>query len=134
MWVRAARADDLQSIVAFDEWKEVEASDIATGQCYCAGFGDRPEAYGLLNFGFFYRPFVATLFVSANARRRGLGDALLAHMEKACGKERLWISTGLRNPQMQALLHKRGYRLSGVIENLSKIPELIYYRDIDHSE
>jgi uncharacterized protein YunC (DUF1805 family) len=63
------------------------------------------------------------------ARRCGLGSALLSFIESTCGGKRLWITTGLQNTAMQALLHSRGYEMCGVIEKLAKIPELVYSRD-----
>jgi hypothetical protein len=51
-------------------------------------------------------------------------------MEKACGSSRIWTSTELPNLPMQSLLNRCDYRLTGVVENLQKNPELFYFKDL----
>ena len=40
----------------------------------------------------------------------------------------MWISTNIENVAMQSALHKLGYRLSGVVNNLAELPELVYVK------
>jgi hypothetical protein len=54
-------------------------------------------------------------------------------MEIFCHANRIWTSTELPNLPMQSLLKKRGYILTGVVENLQKNPELFYYKDLTPS-
>src|SRR5436190_998127 len=115
-FVRAATMDDHPAIAAIDLWKQATPETIAAGACHVAGEDARVSAYGLLDRSFFHRAWVAILFVGEGHRRRGLGDALLDHMERVCASPRIWTSTELANLAMQSLLKKRGYQLSGVVE------------------
>ena len=119
------------AIAAFDEWKQATPETVAAGEVLVAcDENGSPCAYGIFNRSFFRRPWIATLFVHRDHRRRGFGNALLDHMEQACGSSRIWISTELPNLAMQSLLSRRDYRLTGVVENLQKNPEMFYFKDI----
>jgi hypothetical protein len=53
----------------------------------------------------------------------------MARLESECRTEKLFTSTNLSNLPMQSLLAKRGYKLSGVIDNLDPgDPELVYFK------
>lgn len=129
-FMRPATLDDYPAIQAIDLWKQATREVIAVGQCHIAGEHDCTVGYGLLNRSFFNRAWVAILFVDEKHRRHGWGDALLDHMERLCAGPRVWTSTELPNLPMQSLLKKRGYQLTGVVENLQKNPELFYFKDL----
>ncbi|MEM1315718.1 MAG: GNAT family N-acetyltransferase [Pseudomonadota bacterium] len=60
---------------------------------------------------FFEKPFVSLLIVAPEARRLGLGAALLA---QACdGRAEVWTSTNRSNAPMRRLLDKAGWRFCG---------------------
>jgi GNAT superfamily N-acetyltransferase len=122
--------DDCAAIEAIDLWKQATRETVASGQCHVAGEEGRVLAYGLLDRSFFHRAWVAILFVAEAYRRHGYGNALLDHMERVCASPRIWTSTELPNLPMQSLLKKRGYQLTGVVENLQKNPELFYFKDL----
>jgi GNAT superfamily N-acetyltransferase len=128
--IRRATIADFGSIRAMDEWKQATEAVIAAGECHIALDGDSVLAYGILDRSFFHRAWIAILFVAPSHRRQGAGDALLDHMERVCGEKRIWTSTELPNLPMQSLLKKRGYHLTGVVENLQKNPELFYYKNL----
>lgn len=131
MFVRPATPDDLAAIRAFDEWKVVDQERIGADECAVAGVDDGVLAYGILDRSFCNRRFVAILFVHPEHRSRGLGDALLRHFEASGPEgEKLWISTTIENLAMQRLLHRRGYELAGVINNLGRIPELFFFKSL----
>ena len=44
---------------------------------------------------------------------------------------KLWVSTNIENLAMQAVLHRRGYRLVGVVDELGDVPELFYVKVLD---
>jgi GNAT superfamily N-acetyltransferase len=132
-FVRIARPDDCDAIASFDEWRAATSEVIASGRCVVAGREDRVEAYALTSHWFGSKPFVEVVFVAPAARRCGLASALLSFIEPTCNGKRLWVTTGLQNNGMQALLHSRGYELCGVIEKLAKIPELVYSRETSGS-
>lgn len=128
--VRPATLEDLPVIQAWNDWHHAKRESIEAGECHLAIVDDLPFGYGILNRTFFNRAWIALLFVVESKRRRGLGDALLQHMECVCGENRIWTSTELPNLPMQSLLKRRGYVLTGVVENLQKNPELFYYKDL----
>ena len=130
MFTRAATAGDLPAIETFDPWRMATRQAIAAGECFVAGRDDAIEAYALRTHWFHGRPFVSMLFVRADARRTGLGAALLAHLESLSSGRRLWVSTNLENVPMQRLLQQRGYESCGVIEKLDNIPELVFSKAI----
>jgi GNAT superfamily N-acetyltransferase len=128
MFVRLASLEDLTTIKSFDEWNTVDEGRIRAGHCHVAGLERKPLAFGLLDRSFFERQFVAILFVHPDHRRRGLGTAGLGHLGSVATDDKLWISTNLENLPMQRLLHARGYTLSGVVNNLAALPELVYMK------
>ena len=115
---------------AWQDWHHAKRESIIAGECHVALIDEHPVGYGILNRGFFHRAWIALLFVPEMHRRNGIGNALLEHMERACGEKRIWTSTELPNLPMQSLLKKRGYQLTGVVENLQKNPELFYFKDL----
>ena len=134
MALRPATLDDIDSLVSFDHVAQrsparvtfvregVERSD-----CLIA---ERNGAIvGFLILGrFFGHDFIDLVYVREEARRSGVGSALIAHAESKCG-EKLFTSTNLSNKSMQSLLEGRGYALSGYVDNLDEgDPELIYVR------
>jgi GNAT superfamily N-acetyltransferase len=131
IFVRDATPDDLPALAAFDEWKAATEARIRDGQCFVAGLDDRLLAFGILDHSFINRPFIAILFVHPDHRRSGLGSALIKHFEAMTTEPRLWISTNIENTAMQRALHKHGYSLAGVINNLGAIPELFYFKDVN---
>src|SRR4051812_23385326 len=98
-FVWRATSDDLPAIAQLDEWKQAKESVVLAGECYLASetTGGMPRAYAILNHSFFHRAWIAILFVRADHRRCGFGDALMQHMEQACGEKRIWTSTELPN-------------------------------------
>ena len=131
LFVRQATLDDLPALTAFDEWKVVTDAKIQSGHCFVAGFDDRPLAFGILDRSFLNRPVISVLFVHPDHRRAGLASALITHFESVTKEPKLWISTNIENLAMQGALHKHGYSLAGVINNLGAIPELFYFKMIN---
>jgi len=134
--IRAAAEADLAALCRVDPRAEEHpghgdflAAAVAGGNCYVALEGDRACGYLVFDHSFFGEGFVHTLYVAADARRRGVGAALMAHAENLCQTPKLFTSTNLSNHPMQALLAKLGYKLSGVIHDLDEgDPELIYVK------
>jgi GNAT superfamily N-acetyltransferase len=70
------------------------------------------------------------LYIHSKYRRNGIGTALMQHLESLCQTKKLFKSTNLSNLQMQTLLAKLNYRLSGVIQDPGKgEPKLIYVKN-----
>lgn len=76
---------------------------------------------------FFGHPFLERLSTAEPQRRRGVASALMANIEAAFEGDRMFASTNESNHIMRALLVKRGFRVSGVVENLDPgDPELFF--------
>lgn len=139
MKIRPARASDAKAIKAFDAITQSDASrrdfidrSIRSHQCFVALVDGRVVAYGVFkNHTFYDQGFVSMLYVHPEHRRRGIGAALMAHMEKRCKSAKLFTSTNQSNAPMLALLADLGYQPSGVIENLDEDdPELVYLKPL----
>jgi GNAT superfamily N-acetyltransferase len=98
-------------------------------QLWVAHRGARLVGFAVLVGHFFGRPFVELLIVADDARRSGVGTALLAAIEDAVTGDRLFTSTNESNAPMRALLAKLGWLGSGRIENLDDgDPELVFVK------
>ena len=63
----------------------------------------------------------------------GVGLAINAQAAKTA-EGQIWISTNIENLAMQRLLHERGYRLTGVVNDLGKVPELFYVKRLPDAD
>jgi len=85
--------------------------------------------YGVLSYTFYRHGWIDLVYVSERYRRQGVGKALLEYMEQQCLTSKLFTSTNLSNLQMQSLLGKLGYTVSGMINNLDDADlEIVYLK------
>ena len=133
--VRHAATSDRRAIAACDERvavdlhrRELVDSAIAARHCWAVGDAGTVAGYAVLTTNFFGRDFLELVYVAAQARRKGIGDALLDTVERSCRADRLFTSTAESNAAMRALLEKRGYAPSGTILNLDPDPELVFVK------
>ena len=82
---------------------------------------------------FFGHPFLERIATHARHQRLGVANALMANLEIEVlahpAGDRLFVSTNESNDPMRTLLAKRGYRVSGVVENLDAgDPELFFVK------
>jgi ribosomal protein S18 acetylase RimI-like enzyme len=117
----ARRSEDKRT--AITEW-------VAAGQCHVAFLEGRPAGYVAFTRSFFRSPFIEMLMVAEDARRRGVGRALMQHCVAMVPHDvKLWTSTNQSNLPMQALLPTLGFVRTGIFEHLDEgDPELIYLR------
>ncbi len=81
--------------------------------------GARLAGFVVLRHGhFFGRDFVELLFVAPEARRRGVGSALLAAAVAVGIGGRVFTSTNRSNVPMRALLATQGWTISGSLSGL----------------
>lgn len=84
---------------------------------------------------FFGHPFLERIATAENRRRAGVASALMANIEMGIEDDRMFVSTNESNEVMRTLLVARGYKVSGMVENLDPgDPELffvIFKTDID---
>jgi ribosomal protein S18 acetylase RimI-like enzyme len=134
--VRAAVEDDINPLYTLDdiaqreeERREFIRREIAAGDCFVAVIDKTVVGYGVLNYTFHHTGCIDMLYIHSDYRRRGVGTALLRHMESRCRTPKLFTSTNQSNLKMQSLLGKLGYEPSGVIYNLDEgDPELVYFK------
>lgn len=129
--LRPTAPSDLPALLALDPTPGREPflrRVLAAGECHLAVEED-VLGYAVLEYTFFEQGFISLLYVRADMRRRGVGRALLQHLEALCTTRKLFTSTNLSNQPMQRLLACLGYRLSGVIHDLDEgDPELVYVK------
>jgi len=101
----------------------------AARRCWVADRRGGMVGYGVLTDHFYDRPFIDLIYVAEDSRRSGVGDALLATIERSVPGDRIFTSTNESNTAMRALLLKREYMPSGRIENLdADDPELVFVK------
>ena len=115
---------------AGDERRAAIAAHIAARECHVAWQDGAAVGYLVLTRTFFHSPFIELVVVSPDARRTGIGRALLEHCIGLIPTgEKLWTSTNDSNTPMRALLPKAGFVESGRVDNLDPgDPELIFVR------
>lgn len=134
--VRLAALDDVDEICGIDQRVAddpgrrpfIERS-VANGDCYVAADGDTIRGYAVFDRSFFEQQFVSMLNVDTTQRRRGIGAALMRHIESVCPDDKLFTSTNASNTPMQRLCEQLGFTRSGQIENLDEgDPEIVYFK------
>lgn len=134
--VRLAAFDDVGRICAIDRRVPDDPArrpfierSAASGDCYVAAHGDTIRGYAVFDHSFFEHPFVSMLNVDPTQRRRGIGTALMRHIESICADEKLFTSTNESNTPTQRLCEQLGFARSGYIENLDEgDPEIVYFK------
>ena len=134
--IRPAVENDVEALCALDliarqeeGRREFIRREVVAGNCFVAVADGTVIGYGVLNYTFYYNGCIDMLYVHSEHRQRGAGEALLRHMETLCRTPKLFTSTNLSNLQMQSLLAKLEYELSGVIHNLDEgDPEIVYFK------
>ena len=76
---------------------------------------------------FFGHPFLELIATTGNRRRMGIASALLSNIEIALEDDRFFVSANESNIIMRDLLVKRGYRITGMVENLDPDDPEIFF-------
>ncbi len=134
--IRLATLGELDRLLALDQVASREMTRVAAvrraveaSSCWVADEGGRLLGYALLNKAFFGFDFIELIYVASSIRRRGVGRALIEHVERESTTAKLFTSTNESNVAMRGLLTKLGYEWSGVIYNLDKNdPEFIFVK------
>lgn len=129
MIVRKAELDDFAAIDAFDIFAGERREDIKRGECFVAVADGQVVGYIVFNRSFFLMPFIQFLCVDPQFRRRGFAAKLLDYVECLCDGEKLFTSTESDNLTMLKVFGNRGYRVSGVIENIQEKPEIVFCKE-----
>lgn len=134
--IRASRAGDLERLIEMDRAAQQEADRAALiraaaggSRCWVAEVDGGVAGFLITTDHFFGQEFIELVYVAVEHRRIGVGNALIAFAEASCPREKLFTSTNRSNRSMQLLLERRGWLLSGNIDNLDEgDPELVYVR------
>jgi ribosomal protein S18 acetylase RimI-like enzyme len=76
---------------------------------------------------FFGHPFLELIATAPNRRRMGIASALLADIETSLNDDRFFVSANESNTVMRDLLVRRGYRVTGMVENLDPDDPEIFF-------
>jgi RimJ/RimL family protein N-acetyltransferase len=99
---------------------------IASGQCRVARLGGEVIGFALLDRSFFEQWFVPLLIVHPDARRRGVGSALLRDIQANVAPDNLFTSTNASNAPMRRLCARLGFIEAGTIDYLDEgDPEVV---------
>lgn len=138
MKIRKAKTDDIDRLKQIDHlsYQPARASfverAVSSGTAWVVVVKSEVVAYAVLNHSYFERPTIAMLMVDSHQRRTGIGNRLVEYLEQICDGPEIWTSTNLSNTPMQRLLVKRGYHLTGFIDNLDPgDPELFYFKKLE---
>ena len=134
--IRPAVENDIEVLCALDDVARREDErrafirrEVVSGNCFVAVVDATVVGYGVLNYTFYNNGWIDMLYIRSDHRRRGVGTALIQHMESQCRTPKLFTSTNESNSSMQSLLGKLGYETSGVIHNLDEgDPEIVYFK------
>jgi ribosomal protein S18 acetylase RimI-like enzyme len=138
MKINRATESDIEAIMSVDH---VAANDesrrryickwVSGGSTIVAVVDDAVVGYAVLEYTFFSQGFISMLIVAEASRRKGVGTALVSHLEKICKTGKLFTSTNESNEPMQALMQSMSYEPSGVVHNLDDgDPELFYFKKL----
>lgn len=137
MILRPATHDDLAAILAVDRDHGVEPRvgwlrrRIDRGECMLALVDGELAGFLVDDDAFFDRTFIRLVVVSKNHRRHGVANALVADAEARARTHTVFSSSNRSNTAMHALLRKRGWVESGVIEGLDELdPEVVFRKRV----
>lgn len=136
--IRSAVCADLEQIIGIDlstrnhqSRRALVESAIGRGECLMALDNGLLLGYGLMNYGFFNRGFVALIWVDVAHRRRGVATALFDEFERRCQSSRIFSSANRSNLATCGFLTSRSYVLSGMVQDLDEDdPEMFYSKKL----
>jgi len=134
--VRQAVKKDIDIMWSFDhitqhdeKRRQFIAEAVSAGGCWVAMVDGQVVGFVVVEYTFFANGFISLLYIHPDFRLRGIGIALMRHVEAICKTDKLFTSTNQSNVPMQSLLKKGAYVRSGIIENLDEgDPELVYFK------
>jgi len=135
--LRTATTGDLAAILAVDrehgvapraEWLRRR---IDRGECMLAMTDGELAGFLVDDDAFFDRTFIRLVVVSQKHRRQGVANALVADAESRARTPTVFSSSNRSNTAMHALLRKRGWVESGIIEGLDELdPEVVFRKRV----
>lgn len=102
---------------------------IREGACFVSRVDGAIVGFAICDRSFFGEAYLSLLIVAPDYRRRGVGTALVGHIESLIPGRKLFTSTNRSNRAMQLFCRSLGFVRSGSVENLDEDdPELIYFK------
>lgn len=129
--IREATLSDLEAINCFDIFAGDRSVEVKRGECFVAVEEQQLVGYIVYNHSFYLMPFIQFLCVNPKFRRRGFATELLEYVEGICDGDKLFTSTESDNLPMLKLLNCRGYRVSGVIDNIQEQAEVVFCKKVE---
>jgi GNAT superfamily N-acetyltransferase len=139
MEINKATESDIEAIISVDHVAEHDENRrrhicewVSGDSTILAVVDDAVVGYAVLEYTFFSQGFISMLIVAEDSRRKGVGTALVWHLEEICKTGKLFTSTNKSNEPMQALMQSMSYEPSGIVYNLDDgDPELFYFKKLD---
>lgn len=131
MKIREATLSDLGAIDSFDIFAGERSAEVERGECFVVVEEQQVVGYIVYNHSFYLMPFIQFLCVNPKFRRRGFASELLEYVEGICDDDKLFTSTESDNLPMLKLLNRRGYRISGVIDNIQEQVEVVFCKKVE---
>jgi GNAT superfamily N-acetyltransferase len=139
MKIRKATRADIDAIIAVDHEAAHDENRrrhirewVSGASAFVAMVDDAVTGYAVLEYTFFSQGFISMLIVAEMSRRKGVGTALVSHLEAICKTGKLFTSTNESNEPMKALMHRMSYEPSGVVHNLDDgDPELFFFKKLE---
>ena len=123
--IRPASPSDTPSLLLLDTVKprlpergRFIENAVSANTCFVAILDGTIVGYAVLEYTFYGYGFISMVMVSSGHRRRGVGQALLGYVERACTTPKIFTSTNSSNLPMRGLLSKLGYTFCGLIREL----------------
>lgn len=122
MKINKATESDIKAVLsvdpvaAYDEDRRRHICEWVSGDStVVAVVDDIVVGYAVLEYSFFSQGFISMLIVAEASRRKGVGTALVSHLEEICKTDKLFTSTNQSNEPMQALMQSLLYEPSGIV-------------------
>jgi len=132
--IRLGTLNDIEAIRKFDEFSNFRLAEVGEGRMHIFEYSGEVVGYiSLAAHRLHGHPFIEFLCIMASHRRKGIGAALVGHVESLFPGKRVFGSTEDWNAPMRALLLKAGYVLSGSLlgVNQNGEAEVYFYRDVE---
>lgn len=130
MEVREATLSDLDAIDSFEIFAGDRKSDVEKGECFVAVEEGSAVGYAVFNKSFYLKPFIQFLCVRPEFYRQGVASKLLEYVEGIYDEGKIFTSTESDNLAMLRLFDRRGYHVSGVIENIQERSEIVFCKEL----
>jgi GNAT superfamily N-acetyltransferase len=116
-----------------EDHTELIKRSVKAGECYVALIDDKVVGAAILNYTFYNQGWLDLINVNPEYRRRGIGSALLKHLEKICKTSKFFTSANQSNVPARKTYEANGFVRSGYVDNLDEADtEIIYFKSLSN--